>query len=139
MVSIIVSSVIFIVCLWLIFSEKLNRTITGFVGAFLMVAAGKILGFYSEDAAIASIDWNTLGLLAGMMILVSLLEPTGFFQYLAVWVGKMSKGRPMRLLVLLGIATTVLSMFLDNVTTVVLIAPVTVLICEILGLKSAPF
>ncbi len=139
MASIIISSLIFIICLLLIFSEKLNRTITGFVGAFLMVAAGKILGFYSEDAAIASIDWNTMGLLAGMMILVSLLEPTGFFQYLAVWVGKMSKGRPVRLLVLLGIATTVLSMFLDNVTTVVLIAPVTVLICEILGLKPAPF
>ena len=104
-----------------------------------MVAAGKLMGFYSEEEAISSIDWNTLGLLAGMMILVSLLEPTGFFQYLAVWVGKLSKGRPMRLLVLLGVATTVLSMFLDNVTTVVLIAPVTVLICEILGVKSAPF
>ena len=139
MAPIIISSLIFAVCLWLIFSEKLNRTITGFAGAFLMVAVGTILGFYSEEAAIASIDWNTLGLLTGMMILVSLLEPTGFFQYLAVLVGKMSKGSPMRLLVLLGIVTTVLSMFLDNVTTVVLIAPVTVLICEILGLKSAPF
>ena len=139
MTPIIISSLIFIISLWLIFSEKLNRTITGFGGAFLMVAAGKILGFYSEEEAISSIDWNTMGLLAGMMILVSLLEPTGFFQYLAVWVGRLSKGRPMRLLVLLGIATTVLSMFLDNVTTVVLIAPVTVLICEILGLKPAPF
>lgn len=139
MLSIIVSSFIFVVSLGLIFSEKLNRTITGFLGAFLMVAAGKWIGFYSEEQAIASIDWNTLGLLAGMMILVSLLEPTGFFQYLAIRVGKMSHGRPMRLLVLLGIATTLLSMFLDNVTTVVLIAPVTVLICEILGLKPAPF
>ncbi len=139
MTPIIISSLIFVISLWLIFSEKLNRTITGFGGAFLMVAAGKILGFYSEEEAISSIDWNTMGLLAGMMILVSLLEPTGFFQFLAVWVGRLSKGRPMRLLVLLGIATTVLSMFLDNVTTVVLIAPVTVLICEILGLKPAPF
>ena len=74
-----------------------------------------------------------------MMILVALLEPTGFFQYLAVWVGKLSQGRPIRLLILLGSVTTVLSMFLDNVTTVVLIAPVTILICEILGISPLPY
>ena len=81
---------------------------------------------------------DTLGLLLGMMILVALLEPTGFFQYLAVWAGRLSRGRPVRLLVLLGTVTTVLSMFLDNVTTVVLIAPVTILISEILGMSAVP-
>jgi Na+/H+ antiporter NhaD/arsenite permease-like protein len=74
-----------------------------------------------------------------MMILVALLEPTGFFQYLAVWAAHMSKGRSVRLLVFLGAITSLLSMFLPNVTTVVLIAPVTIMICEILGITPAPF
>ncbi len=76
--------------------------IVGIVGAVLMVGLGKLLGFYSESQALAAVDFNTLGLLLGMMILVALLEPTGFFQYLAVWAGKVSRGRPVRLLVLLG-------------------------------------
>jgi Na+/H+ antiporter NhaD/arsenite permease-like protein len=132
------TGLIFVASLALIFSEKLNRTIVSMAGAVLMVALGKVLGFYSEKAALAAIDFNTLGLLLGMMILVALLEPTGFFQYLAVWAGRLSRGRPVWLLVLLGSVTTVLSMFLDNVTTVVLIAPVTVLISEILGVSPTP-
>jgi len=139
MTGIIISSIIFAVSLYLILSEKLNRVIAGFAGAVLMVTAGLIFGFYNEKQAVASIDFNTLGLLFGMMILVSLLEPTGFFQYLAILAGRLSKGRPVRLLVLLSAITTILSMFLDNVTTVVLIAPVTILICEILGLSATPF
>jgi len=132
-------SLIFLVSLWLIFSEKLNRTITAIAGGALIVGLGKLLGFYSEFDALAAVDFNTLGLLLGMMILVALLEPTGFFQYLAVWAGKFSRGKPVRLLVLLGTVTTILSMFLDNVTTVVLIAPVTILICEILGISPLPY
>jgi len=135
----ILSSLIFLVSLWLIFSEKLNRTITAIAGAALIVGLGKLLGFYSEAEALAAVDFNTLGLLLGMMILVALLEPTGFFQCLAVWTGRVSQGRPVRLLVLLGTVTTVLSMFLDNVTTIVLIAPVTILICEILGVSTIPY
>jgi Na+/H+ antiporter NhaD/arsenite permease-like protein len=135
----IISSLIFLVCLWLIFSEKINRTIVGFTGAFLMVSLGKLLGFYDENKAIASMDFNTLGLLVGMMILIALLEPTGFFQFLAVWAGRFSRGRPVVMLVMLGTVTTLVSMFLDNVTTVVLIAPVTILICEILGINPTPY
>ncbi len=130
---------IFGASLYLIFSEKLNRVIASFAGSVLMVAAGLGLGFYSEAQAVEAIDFNTLGLLFGMMVLVALLEPTGFFQYLAVLAGRLSKGRPVRLLVLLGTITTLLSMFLDNVTTVVLIAPVTILICEILGVNASPY
>jgi Na+/H+ antiporter NhaD/arsenite permease-like protein len=133
------SSLIFLIILGLILSEKINRMIVGIAGAVLMVGLGKIIGFYSESQAIAAVDFNTLGLLLGMMILVALLQPTGFFQYLAVWAARTSKGHPMRLLVLLGAVTTLLSMFLPNVTTVVLIAPVTILICEILGIAPAPF
>ena len=137
--AMIVSSIIFVVALTLIFTEKMNRSITGIAGAALMVGIGTALEFYSQDEAIAAIDFNTLGLLFGMMIMVALLEPTGFFQYLAVWAARLSNGRPVRLMVLLGTVTTVLSMFLDNVTTVVLIAPVTVLISEILGLNPVPY
>jgi len=133
------SSLIFLISLVLIFSEKLNRSITAIAGATLMVGLGKILGFYSETAAIEAVDFNTLGLLFGMMILVAILEPTGFFQYLAVLSARLSRGNPVRLFVLLGIVTTVLSMFLDNVTTVVLIAPVTILISEVLGVNPVPF
>lgn len=135
----ILSTIIFFGSLILIFSEKLHRSITAIAGAALMVGLGRILGFYSEEAALAAIDFNTLGLLLGMMILVAMLEPTGFFQYLAVLAARSSKGKPMRLFILLGVITTVLSMFLDNVTTVVLIAPVTILICEIMGISVLPF
>ncbi len=135
----ILSIAIFFGSLILIFSEKLNRSITAIAGAALMVGLGMIFGFYSEEAALKAIDFNTLGLLFGMMILVAMLEPTGFFQYLAVLAARSSKGKPMRLFILLGIITTVLSMFLDNVTTVVLIAPVTILICEIMGISALPF
>ena len=138
-IAMVVSSVIFVVALVLIFTEKMNRSITGIAGAALMVGVGTAMEFYSQDEAIEAIDFNTLGLLFGMMILVALLEPTGFFEYLAVWAARLSKGQPVRLMVLMGTVTTVLSMFLDNVTTVVLIAPVTVLISEILGLNPIPY
>lgn len=139
MPAMLVSSAIFIVALFLIFTEKMNRSITAIAGAAIMVGVGTALEFYTQDEAIQAIEYNTLGLLFGMMVLVALLEPTGFFQYLAVWAARLSRGRPVRLMVLLGTVTTILSMFLDNVTTVVLIAPVTVLISEILGLNPVPY
>jgi Na+/H+ antiporter NhaD/arsenite permease-like protein len=139
MINGIVAAAIFIICLVVIFAEKIHRTTIAVAGAVFMVAAGGLLGFYSEPDAIVAVDFNTLGLLLGMMILVAMLEPTGVFQLLAVWAARISKGRPVRLLILLGLVTTILSMFLDNVTTVVLIAPVTILICEILGSHPIPF
>jgi len=135
----ILTAIIFFGSLALIFSEKVNRSIVAIAGSMVMIAAGKLLGFYSEEAAIQAIDFNTLGLLLGMMILVAMLEPTGFFEYLAVLAARASKGKQSRLFILLGIITTILSMFLDNVTTVVLIAPVTILISEILGVSALPY
>jgi len=135
----VLSSLIFVVSLALILSEKLHRSITAIAAGALMVLLGRILGFYTEQAALDAIDFNTLGLLLGMMILVAMLEGTGFFEYVAVLAARASRGQPMRLFVLLGIVTTVLSMFLPNVTTVVLIAPVTILISEILGISPLPF
>ncbi len=136
--NIVLAAVIFLGCLYLIFSEKLNRTIVAMAGAAVMMGCGLLFGFYSETEALQAIDFETIGLLLGMMILVALLEPTGFFQFLAVWAGRLSRGQPVRLLILLGTITTLLSMFLDNVTTVILIAPVTILICEILGIDPTP-
>lgn len=134
-----VASLIFLGMLVLVFSEKLNRSLAAILASASMVLAGRLLGFYNEDMAAAAIDLGTLGLLLGMMTLVALLEPTGFFEYLAIWTGRFSGGQPRRLLILLGTVTTLLSMFLDNVTTVVLIAPVTIMICEILGLSPLPY
>lgn len=139
MVPIIISTAIFVISLILIFSEKLNRTITAMAGAVLVVIFGMIFHFYTEEQAVASVDFNTLGLLLGMMIMVGILEPTGFFQFLAVKMGRFSGGNPIKLLLFLGTITTLISMFLDNVTTVVLIAPVTILLCEILGLNAQPY
>jgi len=136
---VIISIVIFIVVLIFIFSEKVNRTIVAMVGSTLMVVSGIYFGFYNQEQAVEVVDFNTLGLLIGMMILVGLLEPTGFFQFLAVMAAKISKGKPIRLLIFLTAVTSIVSMVLDNVTTVVLIAPVTILICEILGYNTRPF
>ena len=135
----ILTVLIFVLSLILIFTEKINRTIVAFAGAFLTIGVGEALQFYELHSAVEAIDFETLGLLLGMMILVAMLEPTGFFQYLAVLAARASRGRPLRLFVLLGSVTTVLSMFLDNVTTVVLIAPVTLLISEILGVSAIPY
>ncbi len=103
-----------------------------------MVAAGLTLGFYSEHDALAAIDFTTVGLLLGMMVLVALAEPTGLFEYLALRAGQLSRGRPLRLMILLGAVTTVLSIFLDNVTTVVVIAPVTLVSARVLDLDVVP-
>ena len=135
----VVSMVIFFGSLILIFSERINRSIVAIAAGALMVVLGRVFHFYSEEAALEAIDFNTLGLLLGMMILVAMLEPTGFFEYLAVLAARASKGKPMRLFFLLGSVTTVLAMFLPNVTTIVLIAPVTILISEILGINAIPY
>jgi len=135
----ILSSLIFVASLVLIFTEKVNRAIVAFLGAVLMITAGQVFHFFDLQAAIEAIDFETLSLLMGMMIIVAMLEPTGFFEYLAVLAARASRGQPVRLFILLGSVTTILSMFLDNVTTVVLIAPVTLLISEILGVSPVPY
>ena len=138
MAPLIVASAIFLGAILFILTERMDRAIVSFFGAVVMVAAGLLLGFYDEELALASIDFETLGLLLGMMILVALLRPTGFLQYLATLAAARSRGNPVLLLILLSLVTTVTSMFLDNVTTVVLIAPITILVCEILGLSPVP-
>ncbi|MGB8251802.1 MAG: ArsB/NhaD family transporter [Anaerolineaceae bacterium] len=139
MTAIIISAIIVLVCLGLFMWEKITPTVIATLGALVMVTVGRMMGFYTEKQALANIDLFTILLLLGMMILVELLEPTGFFQYLALMAGRLSRGKPIRLLFLLGLISAVVSMFLPNITTIVLIAPVTILICEILGVESRPF
>jgi Na+/H+ antiporter NhaD/arsenite permease-like protein len=135
----IISVVIMVVTLAVIFSGKLNHTIAAIAGAMVMLGTGMVMGFYSEAQAIEAIEFDALGLLLGMMILVSIMEPTGFFQYLAVKAGHFSRGDPWKLLLLLGVGTAGVSLFFNNVTTVVLVGPVTILITDLLGLPATPF
>jgi Na+/H+ antiporter NhaD/arsenite permease-like protein len=92
--------------------------------------------FFSEHSGI---DWNVIFLLMGMMMIVGVLKKTGLFEYLAIWAVKRAQARPFRVMVMLIVITAVASALLDNVTTVLLIAPVTLLVCERLGLPAAPF
>jgi Na+/H+ antiporter NhaD/arsenite permease-like protein len=121
-----------------ILAGKAHRAIFAMAGAVLMVLLGITLDFYSQEQALLAIDFNTLGLLFGMMMIVAILKNTGYFDYIAILTAKRTKGNPWILLVALGTITTVASLFLDNVTTVILMAPVTVLIAGILGISPIP-
>ncbi len=133
-----VSGLIFFVTLLAILLERGDRAIIAIAGAAVMVIVGMAMGFYDEQLAIASLDLETLGLLLAMMILVALLKPTGLLEALAALAARVSRGKPAVLLVLLGLVTGALAMILPNVTTVVLIAPLTVLIAEVLGISPIP-
>ena len=134
----VVSVLIFLATFVVLLSEKVHRTIVALAGAAIMVLVGTAMGFYSQEEAFHSIDFNTLALLLGMMILVAMLSRTGFFEYLATLAAKWSGGNPWYLLLFLAGTTTFLSLFLNNVTTIILIGPVTVLVAEILGISPIP-
>ncbi|MCW6004408.1 ArsB/NhaD family transporter [Micromonospora sp. CPCC 205371] len=123
----------------LIATEKVHRVAAALGGAAVMLLIGATdaeHAFFSEEAGI---DWNVIFLLVGMMLIVAVIKRTGAFEYLAIWATKRAKGRPFRVMVLLVLVTAVASAMLDNVTTVLLIAPVTFLVCERLGVPAAPF
>ena len=123
----------------LIFSEVLHRTSAAIVGAVVMTGVGMARGFYSQEAALKSVDANTILLLLGMMLVVAMLRPTGAFEYAAIRLTKLSGGKPMLLMIYLGLTVSVISMFLDNVTTIIMFAPLTVLITRILKLNPMPY
>lgn len=118
-----------------IISEKINRTTVAFFGAVLMV----LLRIIDQEYAFESVDFNTIGLLLGMMIIVGIVKKTGLFQYVAIKSVKMAKGEPWKILVMLSVITAISSAILDNVTTVLLIAPVTIVIAESLRVSPIPF
>ncbi|MFN8122837.1 MAG: ArsB/NhaD family transporter [Thermoleophilia bacterium] len=125
---------LFAVVLALVASEKLNRTKSALLGA----AVAAVGGLLSQEEAIAAIDWGVLGLLAGMMVLVWGAERSGVFTYLAIRVGQASKGEPLRLMAGLTGTTAVASAFLDNVTTILLVIPITLVIADALELDAVP-
>ena len=122
-----------------IFLDRVHRAIVAISGAVTMVAFGTWLSFYNAHEAVQSVDYDTIMLLLGMMLVVGLFKETGFFQYLAIRAAKLAKGRPWLLLIYLGLVTSLVSMVLDNVTTIIIIVPVTVSLADILGISPFPF
>ena len=127
--------IVFISAYAIIISEKIHRTVVALAGAILMI----ILGVINQKQAIEGIDFNTLGLLIGMMIVVGIAKDSGMFQYVAIWAAKISKGRPTQIFILLGIITAIFSAVLDNVTTVLLMVPVVFVITNNLKINPIPF
>lgn len=133
------ATVLFILAYGLIVSEKIHKTIIAIFGAALMI----VLGIVTQEQAFHSmelgIDWNVIFLLVSMMIIINIMKPTGVFEYIAIKSAKAGKGDPFRIMAILSVVTAVMSAFLDNVTTVLLIAPVTLLICQALELDVVPY
>ncbi len=123
------------ICYLLLFTEKMNRAVVTIMIAGLMV----MLGVISQKSAIKAIDFNTISLLIGMMIVVNVAERSGMFQYVAIWGAKKVKAHPLWIMVVLGAVTAVFSAFLDNVTTVLLIVPVSVQIANKLEVNPYPY
>ncbi|GAA1853807.1 ArsB/NhaD family transporter [Actinomadura bangladeshensis] len=131
--------VIFVCAYVLIASEKVHRTAVALGGAGLMLLLHVTDAHGAFFSAESGIDWNVIFLLLGMMVIVSVLRRTGVFEYVAIWAAKRARGRPYRLMVMLIVLTASASALLDNVTTVLLIAPVTFLVCERLALAPEPY
>ncbi|GEN34627.1 MULTISPECIES: SLC13 family permease [Aneurinibacillus] len=127
--------VIFLLTYALIISEKIHRTVVAMLGAALMI----VFGIVDQETALHHVDFNTLGLLTGMMIIVTITAQTGLFKYIAIWAAKKAKGDPVRILVALGLITATASAFLDNVTTVLLMVPVTFSITRQLRVSPLPY
>jgi Na+/H+ antiporter NhaD/arsenite permease-like protein len=130
-----VATILLIVTYGVIMSERVNRAIVALLGAGLMI----VLGVLNQAAAVRGVDFNTIALLTGMMIIVAITRKCGVFQYLAIWSAKKVKANPAGIMFMLQIVTAVVSAFLDNVTTVLLVIPVTLVITEELGVKPWPF
>ncbi len=127
--------IIFVATYAIIISEKIHRTVIALTGALLMI----LLGIINQELAVEGIDFNTLGLLIGMMVIVGIAKECGMFQYVAIWATKVGKGKPMRIFLLLGAITALFSAFLDNVTTVLLIVPVVFVVAHNLKTNPKPF
>ncbi|HEX2096996.1 MAG TPA: ArsB/NhaD family transporter [Solirubrobacterales bacterium] len=125
----------FLIALALIASERLHRTNVALLGAAIVVL---FVGDFSQEQAIEAIDFNTIGLLAGMMILVYLTQQTGVYDYVAIRAGQLSGGRPFAVTMSLAGITALLSAFLDNLTTILLIAPITFLLADALDIDPVP-
>ncbi len=131
----LVSTVILLITYGAIIWDKLNRAIVALLGASVMI----VIGALDQKEAMAGVDWNTIGLLTGMMILVSISRRSGMFQYVAIWSAQRARANPAGILLLLQVTTAIVSALLDNVTTVLLIVPVTLVITKELEVPPYPF
>jgi len=125
----------FVIALAVIASERLHRTKVALLGAAIVVL---LVGDYSQEEAIEAVDFNTIGLLVGMMILVYLTQQSGVYDYVAIRAGQLSRGRPLAVVLSLAATTALLSAFLDNLTTILLIVPVTFLLADALDIDPIP-
>ncbi len=138
-IQIILALAVFVIAYFFIATEIIPRLTVALVGAAAMIVIGATNGDLIFFSAESGIDWNVIFLLLGMMIIVGILRHSGVFEFLAIWAAKRARGRPFVIMVMMIVITAVLSAFLDNVTTVLLIAPVTLLICERLAAPVVPF
>src|SRR4030088_177271 len=129
------ATIIFVLTYILIIADRINRSIIAMLGAGAMIVSGVL----SQDEAIRGVDFNTIALLTGMMVLVAIARRCGMFEYLAVWASKKGRAQPWAMLAMLSLVTAVVSAFLDNVTTVLLIAPVTLAVTRRLETPPYPF
>ncbi|GBE67085.1 46 kDa membrane protein [Mycobacterium sp. MFM001] len=135
----VIAITVFVIAYALITYDRIDKTLIALAGAAIVCILPVIRSddiFYSPETGI---DWDVIFLLLGMMIIVSVLRQTGVFEYVAIWAAKRAKGSPLRIMILLVLVTAFGSALLDNVTTVLLIAPVTLLVCDRLEINAAPF
>lgn len=131
----IISIIIFVVTMAAIMTEKVHRALAAVAGATLLL----IFQILDVESLASYIDFNTVGILIGMMLFVSVVKISGLFEYIAIKAAKLSKGKPWIIMILFFVITAVLSAFLDNVTTVLLVGPMTIAVTEMLGLNPVPF
>jgi Na+/H+ antiporter NhaD/arsenite permease-like protein len=137
--SAVIATASFALAFFFIATEKVNKVKVVLITAGAMAVLGLVPGaevFFSEHAGI---DWNVIFLLLGMMVIVGVIKQTGLFDYLGIWAAKRSRGRPYRLMVMLMVITAVASPFLDNVTTIMLVVPVTIVVCNRLHIPAQPY
>lgn len=134
-VQALIASSLFVLIFLIISTEKIHKTVVALFGAAVFI----LFHFTQQNQAFADIDWNVIFLLIGMMMIVAVMKNTGVFQYVAIKSAKMTKGNPVKILMFLTVITAIFSAFLDNVTTVLIIVPVTILIAVELGVSPEPF
>jgi Na+/H+ antiporter NhaD/arsenite permease-like protein len=135
----VIAVAVFVIAYVLIATERVHKLLAALGGAGVLLAlrvTDSDHAFYSPDTGV---DWDVVFLLFGMMVIVGVLRRTGVFEYVAIWAAKRAKGSPLRVMILLTLMTATASALLDNVTTVLLIAPVTLLVCDRLGIDPVPF
>lgn len=133
------AAAIFVVSYALIISEKVHKTVVALVGGSLMIVLGILQQHEAFHVEELGVDWNVVFLLISMMIIINLMRPSGVFEYIAIKSAKLGRGEPFRIMVILAVVTAVLSAMLDNVTTVLLIVPVTMFIADALEVDVIPF